>query len=167
MFVRVLSIDRPAHLLACCASLTDRPVRLRGYSPSLGRLPRHVMPSPVRTAYAAPRHPERDIAPCCAPGRYHLRLRTAIEPSPRGCRAGPGLAADSGTTVDSAAHVEACGDILTLLPQGIAIAGVSVVQPFSTHLLHQAAMTAEAEVSHRDQQKRLQPFLFKAGAEWL
>jgi hypothetical protein len=41
-----------------------------------------------------------------------------------------------------------------VLPRGIAIADVSVVNPLSTHLLHRAASTAGAAASHRNQQKR-------------
>jgi hypothetical protein len=60
----------------------DCAVRLRGYTPARGRRPCHAMPRPGRTAYAALRHPQRDIAPCCAPGRYCLCPRTAPSPSP-------------------------------------------------------------------------------------
>jgi hypothetical protein len=64
-----------------------------------------------------------------------------------------GLAVGSGTSADgSVTHFE--GDILLVLPRGIAIADVSVVHPHSTHLLQRAAMTAGAAASHRDQQKR-------------
>jgi hypothetical protein len=67
----------------------------------------------------------------------------------------PSLAATCGTAADgSATRVEARGDILMVLPWGIAIADVSVVHPLSTRLVHRAASTAGAAASHRDQQKR-------------
>jgi hypothetical protein len=79
-------------------------------------------------------------------GRYCLR------PSNRPFAISP---AASGTAADgSATHVEARGDILMVLPQGIPIADVSVVHPLSTRLLHWAASTARASASHRDQQQR-------------
>jgi hypothetical protein len=129
----------------------DRPVRLQGYTPSLGRRPRHAMPRPGRTAYAAPRHPERDIAPCCAPGQYCLHPRTATSPSPWPCN----QPASSGTAADgSATRIQALGDILTVLPRGISITEVSVVHLISKHLLHPAATTAGVAASHHEQQKR-------------
>jgi hypothetical protein len=83
---------------------------------------------------------------------HRAGIASALEPALRRL---PGLAAGSGTTADgSATRVEARGDILKVLPRGIAIANVSVVHPLSTHLLHRAASTAGAAASHRDRQKR-------------
>jgi hypothetical protein len=50
--------------------------------------------------------------------------------------------------------VEARGDNLLVLPRGITIADISLIQPLSINTLSAAAATAGAAASRRDQQKR-------------
>jgi hypothetical protein len=60
----------------------------------------------------------------------------------------PGLAAGAGTSADgSPIRVEARGDVLLAMPQGFAIADVSIIQPTSLNTLSRAAATAEANAS--------------------
>jgi hypothetical protein len=83
---------------------------------------------------------------------HRAGIASALEPPLRRL---PGLEAGSGTAADgSATRVEARGHILMVLPQGIAIADISVVHPLSTHLLQRAASTAGAAASQHDHQKR-------------
>jgi hypothetical protein len=53
----------------------NRAMRLRGYPASFRHRPWHAMPRPGRTGHVAPRHPERDFAPCRAQGGHCLRPR--------------------------------------------------------------------------------------------
>jgi hypothetical protein len=69
----------------CCLSTPPLSRAAAGLTLSLGRRPRHAMPRPGGTAYAVPRHPQRDIVPCCAPGWYCLCPRAATSPSPWPC----------------------------------------------------------------------------------
>jgi hypothetical protein len=67
----------------------------------------------------------------------------------------PGLAAGAGTSTDgSPIRVKARGDVLLAMPQGIAIAEVSITPPTSFNTLSRAAATAGAAASHRDRQKQ-------------
>jgi hypothetical protein len=67
----------------------------------------------------------------------------------------PGLAEGASTSADGASiRVEARGDILLALPQGITIADVSIIHPLSINTLPAAAATAGAAAARRDQQKR-------------
>jgi hypothetical protein len=67
----------------CCLSTPRLCSAAAGLHSCARRRPCHAMPRPGRTAYTAPRHSQRDIAPCCAPGRYCVRPRTATSPSSR------------------------------------------------------------------------------------
>jgi hypothetical protein len=61
----------------------------------------------------------------------------------------PGLAAGAGTSADrSPIRVEARGDVLLAMPQGIAIADVSIIHPTSLNTLSRAAATAGAARPH-------------------
>jgi hypothetical protein len=67
----------------------------------------------------------------------------------------PGLAAGASTSADgSSIQVEARGDVLLAMPQGIAIADVSIIHPTSLNTLSRAAAAAGAAASHRDRQKQ-------------
>jgi hypothetical protein len=67
----------------------------------------------------------------------------------------PGLAEGASTSADGASiRVEARGDILLALPQGITIADVSIIDPPSINTLPAAAATAGAAAARRNQQKR-------------
>jgi hypothetical protein len=67
----------------------------------------------------------------------------------------PGLAAGDGTSADgSPIRVEARGNVLLAMPQGITIADVSIIHPTSLNTLSRAAATAGAAASHRDRQKQ-------------
>jgi hypothetical protein len=67
----------------------------------------------------------------------------------------PALAEDASTSAYGASiRVEARGDILLALPQGITIADVSIIRPLSINTLPAAAATAGAAAARRDQQKR-------------
>jgi hypothetical protein len=66
----------------------------------------------------------------------------------------PGLAAGAGTSADgSPIRVEARDDVLLAMPQGIAIADVSIIHPTSLNTLSRAAATAGAAAPHGDRQK--------------
>jgi hypothetical protein len=67
----------------------------------------------------------------------------------------PGLATGAGTSADdSPIRVDARCNVLLAMPQGIAIADVSVIHPTSLNTLSRAAATAGAAASHRDRQKQ-------------
>jgi hypothetical protein len=67
----------------------------------------------------------------------------------------PGLAEGASTSADGASiRVEARGDILLALPQGITIADVSIIHPLSINTLPAAVATAGAAAARRDQQKQ-------------
>jgi hypothetical protein len=83
---------------------------------------------------------------------HRAGIASTLEPPLRrlpGLLAGPGAAPD-GTPL----RPEARGDILLAMPQGIAIADVSVIHPLSLNTLSPAAATAGAAAARRDQQKR-------------
>jgi hypothetical protein len=117
---------------------------------------------------AALRHTDFDHAMHCSalPPQLTLRhdilkgiLRRAVhrvstlEPALRRL---PGLAAGAGTSADgSPIRVEARGDVLLAMPQGIAIADVSIIHPTSLNTLSLVAATAEANG------------LCQSGAQWL
>jgi hypothetical protein len=83
---------------------------------------------------------------------YRAIIASALEPALRGL---PGLAAGAGTSADgSPVRVEARGNVLLPMPQGIAIADISIIHPTSLNTLSRAAATAGAAASHRDRQKR-------------
>jgi hypothetical protein len=72
--------------------------------------------------------------------------RSAITP-----QLGPGACTSAdGTPI----RVEARGDVLLAMPQGIAIADVSIIHPTSLNTLSRAAATAGAAASHQDRQKQ-------------
>jgi hypothetical protein len=79
-------------------------------------------------------------------------IASTLEPALRRL---PGLAAGSGTSADgSPIQVEARGDVVFAMPQGIAIADVSIIHPTSLSTLSRVAATAGAATSHRDRQKQ-------------
>jgi hypothetical protein len=83
---------------------------------------------------------------------HRAGIASTLEPALRRL---PGLAAGAGTSADgSPIRVEARGDVLLAMPQGIAIADVSIIHPTSLNTLSRAAATAGAAASHRDRQKR-------------
>jgi hypothetical protein len=119
---------------------------------------------------AALRHTDFDHAMRCSALSSQLTLRhdilkgilrravhraciaSTLEP---GLRRLPGLAAGAGTSADrSPIRVEARGDVLLAMPQGITIAYVSVIHPTSLNTLSRAAVTAGAAALHRDRQKQ-------------
>jgi hypothetical protein len=78
----------------------------------------------------------------------------------------PGLAAGAGTSADgSPIRVEADGDVLLTMPQGIAIADVSIIHPTSLNTLSRAAYTAGVAASHRDRAETNGQC--QSGAQWL
>jgi hypothetical protein len=67
----------------------------------------------------------------------------------------PALCRGAGTSADgSAMRVEARGDIVLILPQGISIADVCVIHHLSPNALPRAAVTAGTAAMQGDQQKR-------------
>jgi hypothetical protein len=117
---------------------------------------------------AALRHADFDHAMLCSNLASQLTLRddilkgilrravhragiaSTVEPTLRRL---PGLAA--GISADGfPIRVEARGDVLLAMPQGIAIADDSIIHPTSLNTLSRAAATAGASASHRDRQKQ-------------
>jgi hypothetical protein len=83
---------------------------------------------------------------------HRAGIASALEPALRRLS---GLAEGAGTSADgSAIRVQARGDILLVLPQGIYITDVSVIHPLSQNALPRAAATAGAAAALRDRQKR-------------
>jgi hypothetical protein len=81
---------------------------------------------------------------------HRAGIASTLEPALRRL---PGLAAGAGTYADgSPIRVEARGDVLLTMPQGITIADVSIIHPTSLNTLSRAAATAGAAASHRDRQ---------------
>jgi hypothetical protein len=67
----------------------------------------------------------------------------------------PGLVRGAGiSALGASTQVEACGDILLVLPRGITIPDISITHPLAINTLAAAATTAGAAVTRREQQKR-------------
>jgi hypothetical protein len=82
---------------------------------------------------------------------HRAGIASALEPALRRL---PGLAKGASTPADgSAIGVQAPGDILLLLSQGISITDVSVIHPVILNALPHASATAGEAAAQRDQQK--------------